>query len=233
MCVCLCVSVSVCVPYYCCSVCCEAIKQTTTNNCKPFPRICHWQALVVDSEVVRRARACLRSLVDTWVSCSPAVVDVLASQLSSAQLSLEGRAAVETLASPKPVRRSPFALTGNSWTDSLLLMMLVMLCLSYCFTAHAKISFGYSSTLLLQYTCAPNCPPSLSRVAQICVYKVFTSALLSSRPLRCLYVRFIVVTSSSAFTSFHFVAVDLFLSMVPEPHTAVPFHAVPSPLSSQ
>ena len=47
-----------------------------------------------------------------------------------------------------------------------------------------------------------------------------------------LHVRFIVVTSSSVVTSIHLVAVGL-LSMVPEPHAAVQFHAVPSPLSSQ
>ena len=33
----------------------------------------------------------------------------------------------------------------------------------------------------------------------------------------CLHVRFIVFTSSAAVTSLHFVAVDLFLLMVPEP----------------
>ena len=48
-----------------------------------------------------------------------------------------------------------------------------------------------------------------------------------------LRVRFIVVTSSSVVTSIHLVAVGLFLSMVPEPHTVVQFHDVPSPLSSQ
>ena len=51
--------------------------------------------------------------------------------------------------------------------------------------------------------------------------------------LQGLHPRFMIFTSSSAVTSFHFVAVDLFLSMVPEPHTAVPFHAVRSPLSLQ